>query len=365
MDGFWKLRVQDPFSKGDAGALDLVHSLLRTLFIRHSKKQTVRATGRNILELPPLTHGVKCCPMNSTERALMSYVESLGVEAAKHFGVFEVVGGSEGSATSTQIAPWLGNLLRPSRIASWAPCLLPKGNLLRKIDLFIRAMRTVAIPDAPALMRGEIRLVSPKVAIEILQRAIAAKATEGFVNEQAKRSNWGGQRRVHTNATDDTVELEEIDSRIARLGDIVSKADAIPRLRWRWAILCVIRAAFMSTDDILTTADAEQLSQLQAHVEKVAPRITTRLTQRVELQVCLCLDVVHHQNMPMICPAYTPFDYHARVVTRVVVIRQATLMLAKLGGLLPKKRLLQPPSTKVCTRRSGPDLNGSCARRLD
>lgn len=280
MDGFWKLRVKEPFAKRDKAALDLVHTLLRTLFIRHSKKQIVRVTGRNILELPSLTHTIKRCPLDPVERSILGFIESLGVDAASHYSIFEDM-----STGEAQIPSWMGQLLRPARVASWAPALLLDGDLLKKIDRFIRGMRTVAVPVI-SVAEGEIAVVSPKVAIDIMHQALSAKAADGFVNEQSKRNQWESNRRKNTNnIEDDLRELNEVDSRITRLQGIIDKTGAIPKLRWRWAILSVVRAAFLRADNVMTAEESENLAEFHAHIVDTSPGIARRLAQRTEIEV--------------------------------------------------------------------------------
>ena len=51
-DGFWGLRIRQPWNNQEENALDLLHTLLDGIMIRHSKKQRTLA-GESILALPP------------------------------------------------------------------------------------------------------------------------------------------------------------------------------------------------------------------------------------------------------------------------------------------------------------------------
>eukprot|EP00038_Savillea_parva_P008091 m.174656 g.174656 ORF g.174656 m.174656 type:complete len:1539 (-) comp13862_c0_seq1:285-4901(-) len=304
IDGFWKLRVKDPFTAGNVESWDLVCTLMRTLFIRHSKAQTVRATGRNILELPPLTEHVKRVPLTTIERALVCYVESLGVEARKRHPDAST---SKADGGTGQIPMWVGQVWTLAQLTSWSPCLLARDESQKKLDMFVRnmlsrgAMRVdtsrVVVTDvdwnredraeakrmaAQTEHRGShgIHIVTAQVAIETLQRALEVKAKEDFVSDQNAQNVWGATRAVHINTEEDKMELQELEARITGLHKTVQRTADIPRLRWRWAILSVVRATFGSTEDTALTPQRD----LRDHVRRVAPTIATRWARRIELK---------------------------------------------------------------------------------
>ena len=48
---------------------------------------------------------------------------------------------------------------------------------------------------------------------------------------QAKQSNWGGARHLHTNQEEDEIELREVESKIRHFDDVIGKTRMVPLLR--------------------------------------------------------------------------------------------------------------------------------------
>jgi len=146
-------------------------------------------------------------------------------------------------------------------------------------------MRTITAVDVRTTQQGaDITVVTPKVAIEIMQQALAARAADGFVSNAPKRSQWNAtNRRALANVEEDKQELSDIDARISRLSDTIAKRAKVPRLRWRWAFLCVLRGAFPTLGDVNDPLDRLALLDLHDCVRRTAPRIAERMERRFEL----------------------------------------------------------------------------------
>jgi SNF2 family DNA or RNA helicase len=77
VDGFWGRKIQAPWDMQEPLALDLLHTLLRGVMIRHSKSQSYK-DGRPILSLPARRTHIVPVDIEGSHAAVIAYIEALG-----------------------------------------------------------------------------------------------------------------------------------------------------------------------------------------------------------------------------------------------------------------------------------------------
>jgi len=55
VDGFWGQKIGKPFRESSPLALNLLHSLIAGVMMRHAKSQSYASTGAPLVPLPPRT----------------------------------------------------------------------------------------------------------------------------------------------------------------------------------------------------------------------------------------------------------------------------------------------------------------------
>jgi hypothetical protein len=131
-DGFHARKISIPWATQSEGALQLLRVLLRQVMVRHSKTQTVLATGEPILSLPSQTTEYRPVVLTQTERGVVGFLEAVGRQIDQH--------------TANAAAVATGE-------AGGAAARLRQANEPRvKIDMLLRLMRSVCV--SASLLQG-------------------------------------------------------------------------------------------------------------------------------------------------------------------------------------------------------------------
>ena len=170
---FWGRKIAGPWRAQDPSALDLLHTLLQSVMVRHSKSQTVLGTGEPLLTLPgnltaslslddslaysrsldnllddslayphllddSLTYShsgrrTRIVPLQSegSEAAVVAYLEALGARLCAAGGLSDSVGGAQNARIR------LIGLLRKACVA---PCLINGGMGCREMLTYVNTL---------------------------------------------------------------------------------------------------------------------------------------------------------------------------------------------------------------------------------
>jgi hypothetical protein len=306
-DGFWALKVSQPFQLRHPEALRLLQALLRGVAMRHSKRQR-DASGAPLAALPPSTATLRPVLLNSSDAFVVKYLEAkaaLVAAVSLDAGLPPAVGDDEapwetgGAAARRRAARTADGLLRLLREACTAPAMprLPAPSapttavaaaarvdattvrgFLREVDRLIRAIGGggpgASHADGDELL--ELPAMLPKEALRVLmrRRALQSTATD-MVRTDASRGTAAYDANRQRAMLSVQERLADASAELAALGPARQRAAEmhaeIPRLRWQLAAtgvsagrvlawhapLRVLRRTFVRVDIAARIAEAD------------------------------------------------------------------------------------------------------------
>lgn len=85
-DGFWQMKIGDPFRNKDESSLELLYALIDVVMMRHSKSQRYIEDNRKLVVIPQRTIEWRPVPLLSDyEKYLLTYLEKVAVEGFCYF----------------------------------------------------------------------------------------------------------------------------------------------------------------------------------------------------------------------------------------------------------------------------------------
>ena len=315
-DGFWHLKIGQPWERKEPLVLDKLELLLGGVMMRHSKTQTNTHDGRSILELPPITTRHCAIKPTESEAATTAFLESLSVKLLRHTNVIEDViaeraeaqvndeGGEEGdeedggAATAAAAGRPRANrgggrrrrgggvidqLLKLQRQACTAAALIAGGsgcrNQLKDVDNLLR--RVMALGQATiggaAAVGGVATAAGPDQLVAEMQRQPINKAYEDLMQGQQRQQlrqnadfEWTSNATLnmyHTGGWRQTMTaVERRDEATTRQAELAHRLAAershACQMRWRWAVEQVSSGRGLSLLLVLPPA-RNSLQQLQ------------------------------------------------------------------------------------------------------
>ena len=273
-DGFWALKVSQPFQLRHPEALRLLQALLRGVAMRHSKRQR-DASGAPLAALPPSTATHRPVLLNSSDAFVVKYLEAkaaLVAAVSLDAGLPPAVDDEApwetgGAAARRRAARTADGLLRLLREACTAPAMprLPAPSapatavaaaarvdattvrgFLREVDRLIRAIGGggpgAGHAEGDELL--ELPAMLPEEALRVLmrRRALQSNAADekaGMVRTDASRGTaaYDANRQramlsVQERLADASAELAALGPERQRAAEMHAE---IPRLRWQLA----------------------------------------------------------------------------------------------------------------------------------
>jgi len=247
-DGFWEHRIGKPWENKDPESLDLLHSLMGKIAMRHTKSQTT-LDGRSLLELPAATHSLYAVDMNENLEENPSHVHFLYVYKfleAKAMQGFTILRDWEEADSRCSDAEMLFRLLR--EICTYPPYTKTMlKTTLKSIDSLLRGIERsagVSYIDRPSTLKGldaKIRSTSAEEVLRALMQPRTAKASAadkraGLVrNGGTSVSNYHTARKYAQSSV--KVKLAEALQKVYTLEAQCAPEERkhLARLRWLWA----------------------------------------------------------------------------------------------------------------------------------
>ncbi len=181
-DGFWSAKIGKPYANGMESGLRLLHTLMDTVMMRHSKTQRYVETNKRLVAMPDRSIEWKgfSAASDNTEAYVIAYVQKFAADAFCHFIRYGVARGYHGQGIN------YGQL---RHFVAWISMSLTNAAdiPLAKLDYFQRAMSPVVRihnfgASGSCDSEADIMVMSAQNALRHLQSQKRGN-NQGFVQE--------------------------------------------------------------------------------------------------------------------------------------------------------------------------------------